>query len=105
MTTAPHPVTDEGREPGPAGQQIADHTVTRTKRGFPWGKAAAWAVLVIFLLITIFPFFWMLGTGPSRNNGLGTDAGSPAPVGLDTGGLERVFGMQDGETAIAQGGS
>ena len=105
MTTAPHPVTDEVREPGPAGQQIADHTVTRTKRGFPWGKAAAWAVMVIFLLITIFPFYWMLRTALSSNNALATDPGSLLPVGLNTGGFERVFGMQDVETAIAQGGS
>src|SRR5690625_2111858 len=105
MTTAPHPVTGEVREPGPARQQIADHTVTRTKRGFPWGKAAAWAVMVIFLLITIFPFYWMLRTALSSNNALATDPGSLLPVGLNTGGFERVFGMQDVETAIEQGGS
>src|SRR5699024_1978730 len=105
MTTAPHPVTDEVREPGPAGQQIADHTVTRTKRGFPWGKAAAWAVMVIFLLITIFPFYWMLRTALSSNNALASDPGILLPVGLNTGGFERVYGMQVVESAIAQGGS
>ena len=105
MTTAPHPVTDEVREPGPAGQQIADRHVTRAKRGIPWGKILAWAVMVIFLLITIFPFYWMLRTALSSNNALATDPSSLLPVGLNTGGFERVFGMQDVETAIAQGGS
>ena len=105
MTTAPHPVTDEVREPGPAGQQIADRHVTRAKRGIPWGRILAWAVMVIFLLITIFPFYWMLRTALSSNNALATDPGSLLPVGLNTGGFERVFGMQDVETAIAQGGS
>src|SRR5690625_3750072 len=105
MTTAPHPVTDEVREPGPAGQQIADHTVTRTKRGSSWGKAASWSVMVIFLLITIFPFYWVLRTALSSNAALATGPGSLLPVGLNTGGFERVFGMQDVETAIAEGGS
>src|SRR5690625_6863240 len=104
MTTAPHPVTDEVREPGPAGQQIADHTVTRTKRGFPWGKAAAWAVMAIFLLITVFPFYWMLRTALSSTNALATDPGNLLPVGLNTAGFDRVFAMQAVETAIAQGG-
>src|SRR5699024_8036663 len=105
MTTAPHPVTDEVREPGPAGQQIADRTVTRAERGVPWGKIAAWAVMVIFLLITVFPFYWMLRTALSSTNALATDPGYLLRVGLNTGGFERVCGMQDVETAIAQGGS
>src|SRR5690625_6768501 len=47
----------------------------------------------------------MLRTALSSNNALATDPGSLLPVGLNTGGFERVFGMQDVETAIAQGGS
>src|SRR5699024_12147502 len=39
------------------------------------------------------------------NNALATDPSSLLPVGLNTGGFERVFGLQDVETAIAQGGS
>ena len=105
MTTAPHPVTDEVREPGPAGARSGERTITRARRGIPWGRILAWVVMVIFLLITLFPFYWMLRTALSSNTALATDPASLFPVGLNTGGLERVFGMQDVETAIAQGGS
>jgi multiple sugar transport system permease protein len=77
----------------------------RPGRTVPWGKIAAWAVMVIFLLITLFPFYWMLRTALSSNNALATDPASLLPVGLNTGGFERVFGLQDVETAISQGGS
>ena len=80
-------------------------TAVRPRRTVPWGKIAAWAVMVIFLLITLFPFYWMLRTALSSNNALATDPGSLLPVGLNTGGFERVFGLQDVETAISQGGS
>lgn len=105
MTTAPHPVTDEVREPGPAGARSSERTIIRTRRGIPWGRILAWVVMVIFLLITLFPFYWMLRTALSSNTALATDPASLLPVGLNTGGFERVFGMQDVETAIAQGGS
>ncbi len=78
---------------------------TAPRRAIPWGKIAAWAVMVIFLLITLFPFYWMLRTALSSNNALATQPGSFLPVGLNTGGFERVFGLQDVETAISQGGS
>ncbi|MGO2996350.1 MAG: carbohydrate ABC transporter permease, partial [Brachybacterium alimentarium] len=100
MTTTTHPA--------PAGSpRIADQdrpVARKPKNGIPWGKIAAWAVMVIFLLITLFPFYWMLRTALSSNNALATDPGSLLPVGLNSGGFERVFGLQDVETAISQGG-
>ncbi|MGP5671674.1 carbohydrate ABC transporter permease [Brachybacterium alimentarium] len=101
MTTTTHPV--------PAGSpRTADQdrpVARKPKNGIPWGKIAAWAVMVIFLLITLFPFYWMLRTALSSNNALATDPGSLLPVGLNSGGFERVFGLQDVETTISQGGS
>ena len=88
------------------GASAADRpTPPRPKKPFPWGKVAAWAVMIIFLFITLFPFYWMLRTALSSNNALATDPSSLLPVGLNTGGFERVFGLQDVDTAIAQGGS
>ncbi|MDN6303438.1 MAG: carbohydrate ABC transporter permease, partial [Brachybacterium sp.] len=46
-----------------------------------------------------------LRTALSSNNALATDPSSLLPVGLNLGGFERVFGLQDVETAISQGGS
>lgn len=77
----------------------------RPRKRIPWGKIAAWTAMVIFLLITLFPFYWMLRTALSSNNALATDPSSLLPLGLNVGGFERVFGLQDVETAISQGGS
>ncbi|ASK66378.1 sugar ABC transporter permease [Brachybacterium avium] len=95
MTTTAHPDTEITQRPA----------ASTPRRRFSWGKIAAWGVMVIFLLITLFPFYWMLRTALSSNNALATDPSSLLPVGLNTGGFERVFGMQDVETAISQGGS
>lgn len=88
-----------------AGEIETRPPVTRARRGVPWGKILAWAVMIIFLFITLFPFYWMLRTALSSNNALATNPSSLLPVGFNLGGFERVFGLQDVETAIAQGGS
>lgn len=98
-------MTTTAQRPHSAPRTDADRPAPRHRRGIPWGRIAAWAVMVIFLLITPFPFYWMLRTALSSNNALATDPGSLLPVGLNTGGFERVFGLQDVETAISQGGS
>ncbi|WP_394215097.1 carbohydrate ABC transporter permease [Brachybacterium vulturis] len=102
MTTTSRTVADLApRPPGTSDQP----TPRRSRKQIPWGKIAAWAAMVIFLLITLFPFYWMLRTALSSNNALATDPSSLLPVGLNFGGFERVFGLQDVETAISQGGS
>jgi multiple sugar transport system permease protein len=99
-TTAPT------RDQAPAQASAAGRRAPgRSKKPFPWGRILAWAVMIVFLFITLFPFYWMLRTALSSNNALATDPSSLLPVGLNTGGFERVFGLQDVETAIAQGGS
>ena len=98
-------MTTTTQRPDSAPRTDADRPAPRHRRSIPWGRIAAWAVMVIFLLITLFPFYWMLRTALSSNNALATDPGSLLPVGLNTGGFERVFGLQDVETAISQGGS
>lgn len=105
MTTAPHPVTDEVRADQPGGEPRAERQVDKARRPFPWGKIIAWAVMIVFLFITLFPFYWMLRTALSSNNELGLNPGSLLPVGPNLGGFERVFGQQDVDTAVAQGGS
>lgn len=77
----------------------------RRTRPFSWGRLLAWAAMIAILVITLFPFYWILRTALSSNTALGTAPGSLLPVGWTLGGFERVFGLQDVETAIAQGGS
>ncbi len=101
MTTTAPTRDQASTDPSAAGRRAP----SRSRKTFPWGKIIAWAVMILFLFITLFPFYWMLRTALSSNNALATDPSSLLPVGLNTGGFERVFGLQDVETAIAQGGS
>src|SRR5690606_16043289 len=98
-------MTTTTQRPDSAPRTDADRPAPRHRRSIPWGRIAAWAVMVIFLLITLFPFYWMLRTALSSNNALATDPGSLLPVGLNTGGFERVFGLQEVGTSVSLGGS
>lgn len=69
------------------------------------GRILAWAVLLLFLLVTIAPFLWMLRTALSNNRSLFTEPNSPLPVDFTWGPLRRVFGLASTEEAQAQGGS
>lgn len=102
-TTSPRPGSGA---PGADGSG-ARGGVARQKhhRPFSWGRLLAWIAMIAILFVTLFPFYWMLRTALSSNNELATDPSSLLPVGLNGGGFERVFGLQDVETAVAQGGS
>lgn len=68
------------------------------------GRIAAWVVLVIFIIITLFPFYWMLRTALSNNRALfSSDSWLPADATL--GAFRRVLGLATTEEAQAQGGS
>jgi multiple sugar transport system permease protein len=79
--------------------------VPRRSRRLPVGRAVAWAYIVGFLLVTIFPFYWILRTSLSDNYALSTDPTSMLPPGFSFNAFERVFGMTGQAEAIAQGGS
>ena len=78
---------------------------TITRRRFPIGKSVAWLYLVIVLLVTVFPFYWILRTALSNNYQLTTDPSALLPVGFSFGGFERALGLVSGAAAVAQGGS
>ena len=69
------------------------------------GRIAAWAALVIIILITLFPFYWMLRTALSNSRSLFSDPASILPVDFTWGAFERVFGLATQEEARAEGGS
>lgn len=75
----------------------------RTKVG-P-GKVAAWAALIILMLITLLPFYWMLRTGLSNNKALAQNAVSLLPADFTLGAFKRVLGLATPEEALAEGGS
>jgi multiple sugar transport system permease protein len=75
------------------------------RRRLPVGRTAAWLYIGLILLVTVFPFYWMLRTALSNNLELITHASSPVPVGFTWGAFGRVLGFSSRSEALAQGGS
>lgn len=78
---------------------------SRNRRRMTPGRVVAWIAMIVILLVTLFPFYWILRTALSSNASLYVDPNAIGPVGFGWGAFERVFGMQPVEEAIAQGGS
>ncbi|MEV6632947.1 carbohydrate ABC transporter permease [Actinoplanes sp. NPDC051470] len=72
---------------------------------FSIGRAAAWTFMILVILASLFPFYWILRTALSSNNALYAGGDSILPVQPGLGGFERVFGTQTGQEAIDQGGA
>src|SRR3954469_7058091 len=75
------------------------------KAGFNVGRALAWLFMILVILVSLFPFYWMLRTALSSNNALYAGSNSLLPVQFSWGGFERVFGVQTGQGAIDAGGA
>jgi multiple sugar transport system permease protein len=75
----------------------------RTKKGVPWGRVAAWAALGLLLLLTLFPFYWMLRTALATNSMLVTGDQGLLPPGPTTLNLEQVLGLASEEEIEAAG--
>ena len=85
----------------PAPESSAAHE----RRQFSWGRLLAWTTLTLFLLITLFPLYWMLRTALSNNRALFSDPTSWLPVHPTLGGFKRVLGISSVQQAQAEGGS
>ncbi|MBA6434650.1 carbohydrate ABC transporter permease [Streptomyces sp. GMR22] len=83
----------------------ATPSVRRVRRGPTPGRAMAWTVMGLIVLITLLPFYWILRTALSSNSALAGDPVNPLPVDFTLGGFERALGLQSAEEAIAQGGA
>ena len=65
----------------------------------------AWTAMIILILITLFPFYWMLRTAFSTSKSLFTDPNSLLPVDFTSGAFKRVLGLATPAEAQAEGGS
>jgi multiple sugar transport system permease protein len=74
-------------------------------RLFKPGRILAWTFMILVILASLFPFYWMLRTALSSNNALYAGSDSVLPVRFSWGGFERVFGIQTGQEAIDNGGA
>lgn len=80
-------------------------TPNAPRRRFSWGKLLAWAALVLLLVVTLFPFWWMIRTAFTYPKALYENTGSLLPVQPTLINFQRVLGMLDTETAVALGGT
>jgi len=69
------------------------------------GRGVAWGYLVVVLLITIFPFYWIVRTALSNNFAMSTDPSSLLPVHFTWGPFKRALGLASPAEAAAEGGS
>ncbi|WP_226873516.1 carbohydrate ABC transporter permease [Microbispora sitophila] len=84
----------KGRVSSPAGQPRLS-----------WQRMVAWAILVLFLLITLLPFYWMLRISLSNNRTLFANPSSLLPTDFTFGAFKRVLGIATLAEANAEGGS
>lgn len=69
------------------------------------GRIGAWLILWFFILLTLFPFYWMLRTGLSNNKALAANSSSLLPADFTWGAFKRVLGLGTVAEAQAEGGS
>lgn len=62
------------------------------RRRISFGRIFAWAALGLIMLVTIFPFYWVLRTALSTNAALPAGAGNLLPVGFTFENFARVLG-------------
>jgi len=78
---------------------------TQEKKRFSFGRTLAWIITVLILLITLFPFYWMVRTAFSNGALLATEPANLLPVDFTLGAFKRVLGLGTVQEAQAQGGS
>ena len=71
---------------------------------FNWQRALAWTAMGLIIVITVFPFYWMLRTALSTNSALAAQSGSLLPADFSWGAFKRVLGLATVEESLAQGG-
>jgi multiple sugar transport system permease protein len=83
----------------------APATVTVERPRFNVGRALAWTFMVLMIVASLFPFYWMLRTALSSNTAIYAGSTSLLPVQFSWGGFARVFGLQTGQEAVDAGGA
>lgn len=76
----------------------------RVRRWRP-SRAAAWLLLIVLIMVTLFPFYWIVRTAAATNSALFTGDQSflpPEPTWVN---FRRVLGLASTEQARAAGGS
>ncbi|MGW2331527.1 carbohydrate ABC transporter permease [Streptomyces sp. NPDC001700] len=80
-------------------------TAIKVRRRPSPGRVLAWILMGGVMVVTLFPFYWILRTALSTNTALAAHPASLLPADISLGGFARVFGLQSTKDALAQGGS
>ncbi|MEU6854171.1 carbohydrate ABC transporter permease [Actinacidiphila alni] len=75
------------------------------RRGSRIGRGMAWAILIAAVLVTVFPFYWMVRTALTPAGDLFADSHALWPHHPTLINFKRVLGMTSAEQARAAGGS
>ncbi|MGI3784818.1 MAG: carbohydrate ABC transporter permease, partial [Janthinobacterium lividum] len=78
---------------------------TRGRKPVNPGRVLAWTAMIIIILITLFPFYWILRTSLSTSRELFLEPGKLGPVDFTVGAYKRVLGLASTSEAQAEGGS
>jgi multiple sugar transport system permease protein len=85
--------------------RVRPRRTPRPRRRPTWGRVLGWATLIVILLITLFPFYWMLRTAFSDNRALAAQSDNLLPADFTLDAFRRVFGLTTLEESLAQGGA
>ncbi|WP_410668043.1 carbohydrate ABC transporter permease [Amycolatopsis sp. cmx-4-68] len=80
-------------------------TVYRTHRKISLGRVIAWVVLAVTVVVTIFPFYWMIRTALTPAGDLYADTTALVPQHPTLINFLRVLGLTSRDEARAAGGS
>lgn len=80
-------------------------TLQRPRKPFPFGKVIAWLVLALAILVILFPMWWVVRTSFMTKKDVIAESSSLLPTNFTTEAYQRVLGLVDTKTAVAQGGS
>jgi multiple sugar transport system permease protein len=83
----------------------AKPVVRKHHRRLSPGRILAWTAMIAFLIVSLFPFYWMLRTALSTTRSLPSAPNSLLPVDFTWGAFERVLGLGTRAQAVAEGGS
>lgn len=103
-TTSTLPARVPGRRAGAQRPASAAARGPRSRRPRA-GRVLGWLVMAVVLLVTLFPFYWMLRTAFSTNAELAAQADNLGPAGFTLDAFRRVFGLTTLEESLAQGGA
>jgi multiple sugar transport system permease protein len=70
------------------------------KAGFPWGQVVLWVLVAILVLITLFPFYWVVRTALTNPNAIFGHASELLPYDPTLFNFQRVLGMIDPSTIV-----